>query len=110
MSLLHRIAAKVELKRRERGTVRALSRLGDRQLADFGLAREDIRGIARLAAREDAPEVPIELLVQRLAAETEGAGRRDVPALRRAAGLGRDLVDRTLDANVAAPWTRGLVP
>ena len=106
MTMLHRIVANIQAKRRERGTFRALSRLDDRQLADFGLAREDIRPVARLAARESAAEVPIEALVQRLAAEADGG---HAPTSRRSGRL-RAVVDRALDAKIPVAWTEGLVP
>ena len=38
--------------RREREAVRELSRLSDRELADLGIARSDIRAIAEGAPRE----------------------------------------------------------
>jgi uncharacterized protein YjiS (DUF1127 family) len=106
MTMLHRIVANIQAKRRERGTFRALSRLDDRQLADFGLAREDIRPAARLAARESTPDVPVELLVKRLA---EAAETQSAPAPRRTAGV-RGLVDRALDAKIPVAWSEGLVP
>src|SRR3954469_4077369 len=93
MTMLHRIVANIQAKRRERGTFRALSRLGDRQLADFGLAREDIRAAARLAAHESTPDVPVELLVRRLA--EQAAEGPSAPAARRTPGV-RVLVDRAL--------------
>ena len=107
MTMLHRIVANIQAKRRERGTFRALSRLGSRQLADFGLAREDIRAAARIAARESTPDVPVELLVRRLAEQAaQGSG---APAARRTAGI-RGLVDRVLDAKIPVAWSEGLVP
>jgi uncharacterized protein YjiS (DUF1127 family) len=106
MTMLHRIVAKIEAKRRERGTFRALSRLNDRQLADFGVAREDIRPIARLAARQSTAEIPVELLVKRLAA---GADGRSAPAPHRTNGL-RGVIDRALDAKIPTAWSEGLVP
>ena len=41
--------------RREREAVRELSRLSDRELADLGIARSDIRAVALGAAQEIAP-------------------------------------------------------
>ncbi len=41
--------------RREREAVRELSRLSDRELADLGIARSDIRAVAEFASREAAP-------------------------------------------------------
>ena len=51
MDLLSRIQSHLELKRRERATVHELAQLSDRALADLGLARADISGVARAAAR-----------------------------------------------------------
>ncbi len=41
--------------RREREAVRELSRLSDRELADLGIARFDIRAVAEFASREAEP-------------------------------------------------------
>ncbi|RYC31707.1 DUF1127 domain-containing protein [Lichenibacterium minor] len=41
--------------RREREAVRELSRLSDRELADLGIARSDIRSVAESASRDVAP-------------------------------------------------------
>lgn len=41
--------------RREREAVRELTRLSDRELADLGIARSDIRSVAELASRESQP-------------------------------------------------------
>ena len=41
--------------RREREAVRELTRLSDRELADLGIARSDIRAVAEGASREVAP-------------------------------------------------------
>lgn len=41
--------------RREREAVRELTRLSDRELADLGIARSDIRAVAEGTAREAAP-------------------------------------------------------
>ena len=41
--------------RREREAVRELSRLSDRELADLGIDRFDIRAVAAFASREAAP-------------------------------------------------------
>lgn len=51
MHLLHRMRHGLETRLRERETATALGRLDERRLADFGLSREDIRPVARLAAR-----------------------------------------------------------
>ena len=107
MTMLHRIVANIQAKRREHGTFRALSRLGDRELADFGLAREDVRTAARLASRESTRDVPVELLVRRLA--EQAAEGPSAPATRRTAGV-RGLVDRALDAKIPVAWSEGLVP
>jgi uncharacterized protein YjiS (DUF1127 family) len=107
MTMLHRIVANIQAKRREHGTFRALSRLGDRELADFGLAREDVRTAARLASRESTRDVPVELLVRRLA--EQAAEGQSAPAARRTAGV-RGLVDRALDAKIPVAWSEGLVP
>ena len=53
MKLFHRVRHTLEIKRREREAVRELARLGDRELADLGLARADIRDVARLAAQTE---------------------------------------------------------
>ena len=41
--------------RREREAVRELNRLSDRELADLGIARSDIRAVAEGASREASP-------------------------------------------------------
>jgi uncharacterized protein YjiS (DUF1127 family) len=51
MPILHRIRDYLALKERERATTQALAWLSDRQLADLGLARAQIRAVARLAAQ-----------------------------------------------------------
>ena len=51
MHLLHRLRHGFETKLRERETIAGLGRLDERRLADLGLSREDIRPVARLAAR-----------------------------------------------------------
>jgi uncharacterized protein YjiS (DUF1127 family) len=51
MQLLHRITRYLETKRLEGDIHRHLARLDDRCLADIGLARRDIAGFARAAAR-----------------------------------------------------------
>ncbi len=43
--------------RREREAVRELTRLSDRELADLGIARSDIRSVAEFASREAPPRV-----------------------------------------------------
>lgn len=45
--LLTRIARRLIAARIERGTIEALSRLSDRELADVGLTRGEIREVAR---------------------------------------------------------------
>ncbi|WP_309242754.1 DUF1127 domain-containing protein [Lichenibacterium dinghuense] len=42
--------------RREREAIRELSRLSDRELADLGLCRSDIRGVVEEMSRAPAPE------------------------------------------------------
>src|SRR3954465_10153128 len=112
MTMLHRIVANIQAKRRQRGTFRALSRLGDRELADFGLAREDIRAAARLAPPQSTPDRPGERLAPRPGARGELLVRRlaeqaaegpSAPAARRTAGV-RGLVDRALDAKIPVAW------
>lgn len=51
MDLLNRIQTYLELKRREAETAHELTQLSDRALADLGIARGDIRRVARAAAR-----------------------------------------------------------
>jgi uncharacterized protein YjiS (DUF1127 family) len=51
MHLLHRITLYLETKRVEGDIYQHLARLDDRGLADIGLARGDIAGFARAAAR-----------------------------------------------------------
>lgn len=48
--LLTRIARRLIAARIERGTIEALSRLSDRELADVGLTRGEIREVARAEA------------------------------------------------------------
>ena len=57
MKLLLHLRRAFEIRRRERTTVRELSRLGDRELADLGLGRADIRDVARAAARVGSLDV-----------------------------------------------------
>jgi uncharacterized protein YjiS (DUF1127 family) len=56
-SLLHRITRYLETKRVEGDIHQRLARLDDRSLADIGLARGDIAGFARAAARPGVPPV-----------------------------------------------------
>ncbi|MEK0083276.1 DUF1127 domain-containing protein [Benzoatithermus flavus] len=51
MDLLHRLYGRLIRFLHERETYRALARLDDRELADLGLHRADLRAIARDAAR-----------------------------------------------------------
>jgi uncharacterized protein YjiS (DUF1127 family) len=48
--LLTRLTRRMIAARIERGTIEALSRLSNRELADIGIARGDIREIARTQA------------------------------------------------------------
>ncbi len=57
MNLLSRLSHALEIKRREQKTIHELSQLSDRDLADFGLSRADIRVVAWLAARTDGMDV-----------------------------------------------------
>jgi uncharacterized protein YjiS (DUF1127 family) len=78
MDLLNRLQNYLELRRRERETMHELAQLSDRALGDLGLARADIRRIARAAARagrldlaayrarREAPSVPAMLVGQGL--------------------------------------------
>jgi uncharacterized protein YjiS (DUF1127 family) len=51
MDLLHRLFGRIVRFAHERETYQALVRLDDRELADLGLNRADLRDIARDAAR-----------------------------------------------------------
>ena len=75
MDLMNRFQTYLEFRRRERETVHELAQLSDRALGDLGLARADIRRIARAAARagrldlaayrarrREAPSVPAMLV------------------------------------------------
>lgn len=54
MTLLELVRRRLDRLARERKAVAELSRLDDRGLADIGLARTDIRAVARVAARDGA--------------------------------------------------------
>ena len=53
--MLKSLTLKIAAWRRYRDSVRELSRLSDRELADLGIARFDIRSVAECASREAAP-------------------------------------------------------
>lgn len=83
MNLLHRFGDTFETALRQRVTVRAMSRLSDRNLADIGLARDEILPAARIAARS-GPQGGASLAeVARRLREAEGA--RDAGRAGRAA-------------------------
>lgn len=66
MDLLHRMGQSLAAKLSEQNTVRRLRRLDDRSLADLGLARDEIRPVARLAARMGPQGAPIKDVVERV--------------------------------------------
>ena len=51
MNLLSHLSHALEIRRREQRTIHELSQLSDRDLADCGLSRADIRDVAWVAAR-----------------------------------------------------------
>ena len=51
MNLLQQLRDHIALARREHDTYQALARLSDHDLADLGLNRDDLRPLARTAAR-----------------------------------------------------------
>ena len=57
MGLLHRIRHAIATWRHERDTYGELARLTERDLADLGLSRADIRNVARTAARQGPVDV-----------------------------------------------------
>ncbi len=74
MNLLHRVTDEIATFRRQAAIRGALSRLGPRSLADLGVAREDIRAVARQGARMGAAGVPLADVVARV-----HAARHDRP-------------------------------
>ena len=54
MTSLKTISEKLQAWRRYRDAVRELSQLSDRELADIGLRRGDIEGVARRSAMKGA--------------------------------------------------------
>ncbi|HUF87901.1 MAG TPA: DUF1127 domain-containing protein [Thermohalobaculum sp.] len=85
-----RLGATLRAAGRARETVNALSALSDRDLADIGLHRGEIAGIARAVAHAVADAPPgtgvtlAELPRLRAAAERPGAARRGRPKARAA--------------------------
>jgi uncharacterized protein YjiS (DUF1127 family) len=72
MDLLHRLGQSLAAKFSEQKTVQRLKRLDDRNLADLGLSREDIRPVARLASRVAPEGIPLTAIIARVRAG-EGA-------------------------------------
>jgi uncharacterized protein YjiS (DUF1127 family) len=106
MNLTHRLAQTIAAKRHERATTFALSRLADGQLADLGLAREDIRPVARLAAREavSGRDAPVAAILSRLNEDPAAARAAEGPArfaLKRGATAARALTA------MLTGWERG---
>lgn len=54
MDLLNHLRRALEIRRIERRTIEELSWCSDRDLADIGISRADIRSIARATARDAA--------------------------------------------------------
>ena len=61
--------------RRERAAVSQLSRLSDRELADLGIQRQDIRAVAHFAATSSRDEAGV-VVEPRLVVADRGVGRR----------------------------------
>src|SRR3712207_2506437 len=89
MDLLSRLSRALEIKRRERTTIRELSQLSDRDLAGLNLSRGDIRDVAWLAARIDG--------FDSYAYDDQRAARAAL-----ASGVARPVPDR-LEEGLAAP-------
>lgn len=69
--------------RREREAVRELSRLSDRELADLGIARADIRAVAEgaaLSVRGEAASISAVRSVDPMALSWGGHNRRSLAA------------------------------
>lgn len=56
-NLIHALRRQLAMRTRERRTYAELARLGERDLADIGLTRADLRGVARAAARQGLRDV-----------------------------------------------------
>jgi uncharacterized protein YjiS (DUF1127 family) len=65
MDLLHRLRDNLAIKRRELDTIHLLIRLNERSLCDLGLTREEIRPVAKLAARAGRNGVQLPELIAR---------------------------------------------
>lgn len=76
MDLLHRLGQSLAAKFSEQKTVQRLKRLDDRNLADLGISREEIRPVARLAARVGPEGIPLTEIIARVRA---GGGTRSGP-------------------------------
>lgn len=79
MDLLHRIGQSLAAKLSEQNTVRRLRRLDDRNLADLGLARDEIRPVARLAAQMGPQGATIKEVVEQVRRSGENARARRMP-------------------------------
>jgi uncharacterized protein YjiS (DUF1127 family) len=55
MDLLNHVRDFLKIRLSEEASVRELKRLDDRSLADLGISRTEIRGVARAAARRSVP-------------------------------------------------------
>lgn len=73
MDLLHRIGQSLAAKLSEQNTVRRLQRLDDRNLADLGLVRDEIRPVARLAAQMGPQGAAIKEVVEQVRRSGEDA-------------------------------------
>jgi uncharacterized protein YjiS (DUF1127 family) len=79
MDLLHRIGQSLAAKLSEQNTVRRLQRLDDRNLADLGLVRDEIRPVARLAAQMGPQGAAIKEIVEQVRRSGEDARARRMP-------------------------------
>lgn len=86
MDLLHRLRSGLAIKLREHDTIHRLTRLHERSLADLGITRDEIRPVARLAARLDPSEANLPDILARV--RRAESARSDVPS-RLLAALGR---------------------
>lgn len=73
MNMLHRIGHTLAAKLSEQNTVQRLQRLDDRNLADLGLTRDEIRPVARLAAQMGPQGATIKEVVEQVRRRDEGA-------------------------------------
>lgn len=77
MNMLHRIGHTLAAKLSEQNTVQRLQRLDDRNLADLGLTRDEIRPVARLAAQMGPQGATIKAVVEQVRRDEDARAMRN---------------------------------